>query len=68
MTWQLLLVMLIVAGAACYLARQTWRSWGGKKSGCGGSCGCAGRPTSSASNSPTLIPAEQLTLRRRERS
>ena len=27
MNWQLPIVILIVAGAAGYLGRQTWRSW-----------------------------------------
>jgi hypothetical protein len=62
MNWQLLLAALIVAAAACYLARQAWRSWAGKKSGCGG-CGC-GKAPAAAAGQRTIIPVEQLTLRR----
>jgi hypothetical protein len=64
MNWQLLLVALIVAGAALYLGRQTWRTWSGKKAGCGGGCGCA--PTA-AGGSSTIIPPDELTLRLREK-
>jgi hypothetical protein len=65
MNGQLLLVALIVAGAACYLARQTWRSWGGKKSGCGG-CGCGSSVAPGADDGQArLISPEQLTLRLR---
>jgi hypothetical protein len=61
MDWQLIAVAVLVAAAAAYLARQTWRTWRGGKGGCGGGCGkaapCEDRQT-------TLIPADQLTLRR----
>jgi hypothetical protein len=62
MDWQLLAVSGIVLTAVAYLARQTWRTWSRKKSGCGGSCGCASSPP--ASSQPTFIPLEQLGLRR----
>ena len=59
MTTQLVLVLLIVAGAALYVGRQTWRSWSATgKSGCGGGCGCAMKKPEAAST-PTLIPVEQ---------
>ncbi|MCH7700493.1 MAG: hypothetical protein IID37_02280 [Planctomycetes bacterium] len=39
--WQELIVVVIVVGAACYVARAFWRSLGGRSScGCG-SNGCA---------------------------
>jgi len=60
MNWQLLAVGVIVAAAVSYLARQTWRTWSAKKSGCGG-CGCGSKSNDNA----TVIPVEQLTLRRR---
>jgi len=62
MGWQLAIVCLTVAAAAVYLVRQAWRSWSGRKSGCGGSCGCS---NSIEARSDGLIPAEQLTLRPR---
>jgi hypothetical protein len=68
MTWQLIAVGVIVAVAVLYLARQTWRAWNPKKGGCGGSCGCAGKPAPVADRpeqASALIPSEQLTLRRR---
>ncbi len=66
MNWQLFIAGLIVAGATGYLARQTWRSWSGrKKAGCGG--GCCGSQQSSATTDgqANLIPAEQISVRRR---
>ncbi len=40
---QFIIVGLIVAGAAGYVLRATWRTWFGKsKAGCGSGCGkCA---------------------------
>jgi FeoB-associated Cys-rich membrane protein len=67
MTWQLIAVLVIVAAAAVYLIRQTWRTWSRKAGACGGGCGCARKtPTATGSNgTAALIPSEQLTLRRR---
>lgn len=67
MNWQLPIVILIVAVAAAYLGVQTWRSWTGRKAGCGkGSCGC-GKPKENATDGvEILIPAGQLTVRRRD--
>lgn len=41
---QLVLVGIIVAGAAGYVARASWKTWFGRsKPGCGSGCGkCAG--------------------------
>ena len=58
MGWQLLVAAGIVALAAAYLVRQTWRAWNGTKSGCGGGCGCASKPTQHKSD--PLISTEQL--------
>jgi hypothetical protein len=66
--WQLPLVLLIVALAVVYLGRQAWRSWRGSRSGCGGGCGCSKNspgPTRAEGN-VTLIPADQLRLRRKD--
>ena len=62
MNWQLPIVVMIVLAAVAYLARRTWRSLTGRKAGGCGGCGCARAPESTG----TLIPAEQLRLRRRE--
>ncbi|MGH7174127.1 MAG: hypothetical protein ACRELF_16585 [Gemmataceae bacterium] len=63
MDWQLLLVGALVVLALLYLSRQTLRAWRGKGAGCGG-CKC-----SSTAKTPnvaeTLIPSEQVRLRRR---
>jgi hypothetical protein len=65
--WQLALVLLIVAGAVAYLARQAWRSWRGRGSGCGSGCGTCKTPAAPASHGQvTIIPADQLTLRRKD--
>ena len=65
MDWQLAIVLLIVVMAAVYLVRQTWRAWSGASAGCRGGCGCARIPEP-PEGKVTLIPADQLTLRRRE--
>ena len=67
MDWQLVIVALMVLVAALYLGRRSWRTWRVSKSGCAGSCGCASKAKPAESNGQaTLIPSEQLTLRRRE--
>ena len=63
MVWQLVIVAVIVAAAAWYIARATWRTWSGRKSGCGGGCGCGSK--TAAEQKGTVIPVEQITLRRR---
>jgi hypothetical protein len=64
--WQTAAVVLAVALAGVYLARQTLRTWRGRGSGCGGGCQC---PSSSASrgSSPAggLIGVDELTTRLR---
>jgi hypothetical protein len=59
MDWQLPVVLVVVTAAACYLAARVWRGLR-RKTGCGGSCGCAGKPRPPV----TIVPVEQLTLRR----
>jgi hypothetical protein len=65
--WQLILVFLSVAAAGAYLVRQTWRTWRGKGAGCGGGCRCDGKASASKNSDARFIPAEQLTLRLRQR-
>jgi hypothetical protein len=62
MDWQLLLVGVLVGLALVYLGRQTLRTWRGKSSGCG-SCKCG--PAKTDATQDTLIPIDQVTLRRR---
>lgn len=68
MDWQLIIVGVIVALAAAYLARAAWRTWTAARGKCGGGCGCAATTANSTkkNGAVTLIPAEQITLRRRE--
>jgi len=68
MNWQTVLVVLLVAGAAVYVARRMWRTWMSAKDGCAGSCGCSSAAKQAAgTGAPAVfLPAEQLTLRRRE--
>jgi hypothetical protein len=62
--WQLTIVGVLVALAALYVGWKTWQSLRASKAGCGGSCGCA-KAAPDAAEKPILIPANQLTLRRR---
>ena len=64
MDWQLLLVVLLVMLALLYLGRQTLRAWRGKSAGCGG-CKCPSTANKSDSTAETLIPLDQVRLRRR---
>lgn len=48
-TIQLVLVGVIVAGAAGYLLRAAWKTWFGKsKPGCGSGCGKCAAPSAGA--------------------
>ncbi len=61
--WQWLAVLICVLLATTYVARAAWRTWHPKAGNCGGGGGCsAAKPDEPK---VTLIPAEQLTLRRR---
>jgi hypothetical protein len=64
--WQLVLVGLLVAAAAWYLVRASWRTWTAKKGGCGGGCGCGRQATAPRRGDRTVIPVQEVTLRRRE--
>jgi hypothetical protein len=64
MDWQLLVVVLLVALALLYLGRQTLRTWRGRSAGCGG-CKCPSSSNTSNSGAETLIPIDQVRLRRR---
>ncbi len=59
MDWQHNLTLLAVACAAVYLARCGWRAL--RRRGCGTGCGCAAAPRTQV----TVIPSDQLALRRR---
>ncbi len=65
MDWQLLLVIVLVMLALLYLGRQALRTWRGKGVGCGG-CKCPSTvKTPNAAASDTLIPIDQVRLRKR---
>lgn len=64
MEWQAGIVVACVVLAVVYIARATWRTWHPKPGGCGGGCGCA-TAVPPAAERITLIPADQLTVRRR---
>jgi hypothetical protein len=70
MNWQIDLVLIIVAIATIYLVRQTWRTWSGGKAGCGGKCSCAGEKSAAAARNGhvTVVPVDQLMLRKRDGS
>lgn len=61
MDWQLVAVLVVVAGAGIYLVRHNLRGWSGKK-GCGGGCNCAGQKSAKAESA---VPLQQLSLLRR---
>jgi hypothetical protein len=64
MTLQTIIVLVIVAGAAAYLASRNLRMFRGKSGGCGGGCGCSSaKKADDAANS--VMPLQELTLRRK---
>jgi hypothetical protein len=67
MDWQRLIVGVLVLSALAYLGRRALRAWRGEGSGCGCGCKCPGttRTSNAAETAQTLIPVEQVTLRRR---
>jgi hypothetical protein len=69
MDWQMWVVIPLIGAAALYLGWSAWRSWSGAKSGCGGGCACANGKAGAADKAPpgSLIPSEQITLRRQEK-
>jgi hypothetical protein len=61
-----IVVGVIVTAALGYLVRAAWRSWRGRKAGCGGGCACAAKnPVQGTADVPHLIPSESLTLRQK---
>jgi FeoB-associated Cys-rich membrane protein len=59
--WQLIVCLVIVAGAAWYVGRTFWNSAHPKKGGCGG-CGCKSSPVATESQGQ-LISSGSITLR-----
>jgi hypothetical protein len=61
MAWQWAVVLACVLAATAYIARAAWQTWRPKAGSCGGGCGCE------AAESPrvTLIPVDQIKMRRR---
>jgi hypothetical protein len=64
MNAQLVLVAILVAGAAGYLARRAWRTWSASKAGCPGGCGCSSKTRPASNDAVALVPIEELKLRR----
>ena len=44
MEWQLIAVLLALAAAVGYLVRASWKTWFGRKAGCGSACGGCAKP------------------------
>jgi FeoB-associated Cys-rich membrane protein len=65
MTLQTIVVLVIVAGAAAYLASRNLRMFRGKSGGCGGGCGCSSKSGPGGSKS-SEAPLQQVSLRRRD--
>jgi hypothetical protein len=64
--WQLFASLALLTAAVVYLALLGVRSWrASQKTGCSGGCGCS---KAAAPAAPTLIPAESLVLRSRDRT
>lgn len=64
MDWQWIAVLGCVLFAAAYVARAAWRTWRPKAGACGGGCG-TGCAAPAEAPRVTLIPADQLKVRRR---
>jgi hypothetical protein len=58
MTWdvQLVAAVTVVALAAAYIARATWKTWFGKKAGCGSGCGKCATPTAPEQKGRISLP------------
>lgn len=63
MDWQSAIVTVLIAVAAAYLARATGKTWFQSAGVCGSGCGACGQK---ATAEPTIIPPEQLRVRRRD--
>jgi hypothetical protein len=63
MDWQMWLTVSLVGVAGTYLIRRGWRTWRASQKGCSGGCGCA-KATAAATPPASLIPADQLVIRR----
>jgi hypothetical protein len=58
MGWQLSATGLLIALAAAYVLRSTWRAVRGAKAGCGSGCGkCS---TNAADQRSGMIPLDQI--------
>lgn len=70
---QNLIVILLIAGAAAFLAWKGWRALAPKKGGCGGSCGCGNeknlpaKPAETAGGKTVFIASGDLVNRLKAR-
>jgi hypothetical protein len=62
MFWQWLVVGVCLTLAVIYLVRAGVRMWRPKMGGCGGGCGCG---STTDVQKVTIIPPEQLAVRRK---
>jgi hypothetical protein len=63
MNWQLLIVLMLIAAAALYLGRVSWRMWRGRGQ-CAGGCDCGAKAT--APRAETFIPSTSLQVKGRQ--
>jgi hypothetical protein len=63
MDWQMTVAVVLVAGAALYLAGGMIRSWWTSKTACGGGCSCK---QTQAPQTEVLIPSKDVVLRKRD--
>ena len=71
MVWENIIVLLLVTASFAYIAYSSWKTWFGRKSGCGGSCACEDKSEKFGSTSKrgdTFIPLESIVLREKGRS
>jgi hypothetical protein len=53
---QLVATLAIIALAAAFVARATWRAWAGKKTGCASGCGKCSAPPAPEPNGRISLP------------
>jgi len=62
--WQLIISLVLVTIASCYLARRAWRLWMRKSGKCGGGCACnSAEPSAQEERGLIAISLEKLSFR-----
>jgi hypothetical protein len=62
MSFQLILTLIVVALASCYLLYRALRAWKAAAGGCAGGCGCPEKAEKST-QTDAFIPLTELKLR-----